>query len=373
MILIDAHQDLAYNILMFHRDYTRSVAETRRLEAGTATIERNEDTLLGWPEYQAGKVAVIFSTLFVPPVRRRAGEWEWMSYRDIAEANKYYRQQVDVYHSLANDHPEHFKLILTRSDLDEIVGLWSEPYRLEPQETNNKEQQPAGKPVGLVILMEGAEGVRHPEELSVWWELGVRWIGPAWAGTRFCGGTREPGPMTKEGFELLEGMADLGFGLDISHMDEAAALQALDRYPGPIIASHSNVWSLLRSDSNRHLSDRVLHSLIERDGMTGIVPYNAFLKRDWRRNDHREEVTLHHLVAQIDAVCQAAGSSSHVGLGSDFDGGFGVQSVPVEIDSIADLRKLIPLLAEKGYQSEDIARILAGNWLDRLHRVLPGK
>jgi membrane dipeptidase len=101
-----------------------------------------------------------------------------------------------------------------------------------------------------------------------------------------------------------------------------------------------------------------------------VVPYNHFLKKDWGKGDRRQEVSLHHLVAHIDAVCQAAGSARQVGLGTDFDGGFGLQSVPAEIDTIADLQKLIPLLGEKGYSPEDIASILAGNWLERLRRVL---
>jgi membrane dipeptidase len=61
----------------------------------------------------------------------------------------------------------------------------------------------------------------------------------------------------------------------------------------------------------------------------------------------------------------------HVGIGSDFDGGFGLQSVPAEIDSIADLRKLIPLLSQKGYTEADISAILGGNWLVYLQNTLP--
>jgi membrane dipeptidase len=76
-------------------------------------------------------------------------------------------------------------------------------------------------------------------------------------------------------------------------------------------------------------------------------------------------------VAQIDYICQLAGDARHVGLGSDFDGGFGLQSVPVEVDSIADLQKLSPLLAEKGYTDEDIAAILGENWRTRLQCSLP--
>jgi membrane dipeptidase len=60
-----------------------------------------------------------------------------------------------------------------------------------------------------------------------------------------------------------------------------------------------------------------------------------------------------------------------VGLGTDFDGGFGVESVPPEIDTIADLPKLAPKLAEKGYNQEDINRIFSGNWLRILKDNLP--
>jgi membrane dipeptidase len=67
-----------------------------------------------------------------------------------------------------------------------------------------------------------------------------------------------------------------------------------------------------------------------------------------------------------------AGDAHHVGLGSDFDGGFGLQSVPAEVDTIADLQKLTPLLAEKGYASQDIAAILGLNWITLLRRRMTG-
>jgi membrane dipeptidase len=220
--------------------------------------------------------------------------------------------------------------------------------------------------------MENAEGVRTPGELDEWWHLGVRIIGPAWAGTRFCGGTLEPGPLTSEGYALLDGMADLGFMLDLSHMDEKAVLQALDHYPGAIIASHSNAKNLLAdAESNRFLSDEVIYGLIERNGTIGIVPFNRFLDTSWKSTHRRQAITLEHVVSQIDHVCQLAGSAQHVGIGSDFDGGFGLQSVPAEIDTIADLQKLIPLLAEKRYTNSDVSAIMGENWLSLLRRISP--
>jgi membrane dipeptidase len=123
---------------------------------------------------------------------------------------------------------------------------------------------------------------------------------------------------------------------------------------------------------NRLLSDRVIHGILERDGMIGVVPFNTFLKDGWLigKND-REEVSLERVVDHIDHICQIAGDARHVGIGSDFDGGFGWQSTPREIDTIADLQKLVPLLLARGYSEGDTAAILGGNWIDQLHRSLP--
>jgi membrane dipeptidase len=200
----------------------------------------------------------------------------------------------------------------------------------------------------------------------------VRLAGMVWAGTRLCGGSYEPGEFTSEGHAMMEVMADLGFTLDLSHMTEESALQALDRYPGAMIASHANARALLRGiEGERHFTDRAIRRLVERDGIMGVIPYNRFLKTTWSEGSNRDTVTLTTLVAHIDHICQIAGDALHVGIGSDFDGGFGWPSVPKEINTIADLQKLAPILAERGYDEESIALILGGNWRRHLERTLP--
>ncbi len=77
------------------------------------------------------------------------------------------------------------------------------------------------------------------------------------------------------------------------------------------------------------------------------------------------------VAAQIDYICQKAGDSRHVGFGTDFDGGFGLQQVPAGIDTIADLHKLVPMLASQGYNQDDIDSIFGGNWIDFLKKSLP--
>jgi membrane dipeptidase len=361
MFIIDGHEDLAYNILNFGRDYTCSAAQTRAREAGSETIKHNGSTLLGWQDYQDARTALVFATLYASPERKRMGDWNELYYRTPDEAHRLYMQQVDVYHKLVDEHPDKFRLVQTQADLRQTLAPWEVDLA-----------SVSGNPVGLLILMECADGVRAPAELEEWWARGVRIIGPAWAGTRFCGGTGEPGPLTQEGYALLDGMASFGFVLDLSHMDQQAALQALDHYQGNLIASHANALALLPgSESNRHLPDRVIQGILERNGVIGVVPYNLFLKAGWQKGGDRAEVPLDAVAAQIDYICQLAGDAWHAGIGSDFDGGFGVESTPAGIDSIADLHRLAPLLAARGYSDDDIAAIFGLNWRRMLERSLP--
>ena len=360
-LIVDSHCDLAYNMLNYGRDYTRSAAETRALEKGSLTTEKNGDSLIGWPDYQRGQVAIVFSTLFAAPAQANEEDEDKLAYSNYDEARRLYLDQIHLYRDLTDSKPDYFRLLRDRKDLQEHLAEWHDPVRKQ-------------RPVGLVVLMEGADGIRDVDELAEWHELGLRLIGLAWSGTRYSGGTRAPGPLTEDGRRLLRAMADFNYALDLSHMDEQSALEALDLYEGPIVATHVNCLALLPDfPTNRHFSDRALRGVIERGGVIGNVPLNSFLKSGWTRNNgsSREEVPLDTFAAHLDHICQLAGDSLHAGIGSDFDGGFGVQSVPPEIDTVADLQKLGPLLRARGYSESDIANILGLNWIHFLEKTLP--
>ena len=360
-LIVDSHCDLAYNMLNYGRDYTRSAAETRALEKGSLTTEKNGDSLIGWPDYQRGQVAIVFSTLFAAPAQANEEDEDKLAYSNYDEARRLYLDQIHLYRDLTDSKPDYFRLLCDQRDLQEHLAEWHDPVRKQ-------------RPVGLVVLMEGADGIRDVDELAEWHELGLRLIGLAWSGTRYSGGTRAPGPLTEDGRRLLRAMADFNYALDLSHMDEQSALEALDLYEGPIVATHVNCLALLPDfPTNRHFSDRALRGVIERGGVIGNVPLNSFLKSGWTRNNgsSREEVPLDTFAAHLDHICQLAGDSLHAGIGSDFDGGFGVQSVPPEIDTVADLQKLGPLLRARGYSESDIVNILGLNWIHFLEKTLP--
>lgn len=357
MIVADAHQDIAYNALCNGRDYRRNAWETRGLERDPDMIQHRGSATLGLPDALLGRVAVVFSTLFVAPY---SGEnnlpWSKFTYKTPKEAHDFASWQADYYHKLA-DETDKIRLIKTAADLEAVLATWADGKEL------NEHQQ------GLVLLMENADPILEPKQFEEWYERGVRIVGPAWQGTRYAGGTGFPGPLTKLGYELLDVMAGLNAILDLSHLAEEACLQALDYYEGVIIASHSNPRRF--RDTDRHLADNTIRLLVERDGVMGIVPYNRFLSNTWTGGDPKSAVPLSVVIDAIDYVCQLAGSSAHVGLGTDFDGGFGYESIPDGLDTIADILNIGTALTARGYSKPDVEAILSGNMLRKLRQALP--
>lgn len=358
-MIVDAHEDLAWNALSYGRDLTRSAAETRAQEADSAVGSTHGTCLIGWPDWIEGRVGVVFGTLFAGPERLRTFSWERDLYTSPGEAHALYRRQLEYYLRLFDEHRDKFRPILSQEDLEGHLAEW--------------QGAPGDRRLGVVLLMEGADGVREPDEIEWWMEQGIRILGPAWGATRYSGGTAEPGPLTGQGFALLDRMAELGLMLDISHMAETAARQALERYGGGILASHSNPRRLLRHTRHpdRHLSDEVIDLVAERGGTIGIVLGNPFLKDGWVRGDPREQVGMEHVIEKIDYYCQRLGTAEQVGIGSDFDGGFGLEMVPTPFESIADLGKIGDALRERGWEPGDVQAIMAGNWLRTLREGLP--
>jgi len=72
---------------------------------------------------------------------------------------------------------------------------------------------------------------------------------------------------------------------------------------------------------------------------------------------------LEKVIDHMDHICQIAGDAYHVAIGSDLDGGFGTEQCPYDLETIADLHKLEPLLLRRGYSAPDVENIMHGNWL----------
>ncbi len=357
-ILVDGHLDIAWNYFNHGRDFLQSAWVRRRQETDPAFVQRHGRSMVGLPELLLGRVAVVCASIFVAPAWSRAYPDEQVLYETPAEAYAWGMRQMDYYHRLADSDPR-IRLITTQADLDAVLATWREGSGVGDHR------------LGVILSMEGADPILEPGQLEEWYARGLRAVGPAWSQTRYSGGTKALGPLTSLGRALLDEMAGLGIVLDLAHMAPEACVEALDRYDGPLYASHANPLRFRPDRPDRNISDEIIQRIAERDGAIGVMPYNLFLVPGWRAGDGKDAATMDTLIAAVDHICQLTGSARHVGIGSDFDGGFGAASAPVEFETSADLWAIGPALAARGYAPADVSAILSGNFLRILRAGLP--
>jgi membrane dipeptidase len=345
-IIVDSHEDISWNKIALNRDFLETVAAKRARE-GDKPWHKEGSATVGLADLLAANVRVVFATIYVAkaaPNRTAPGK----TYTTAQEAHDQAMEHIAYYASLAIK--SDISIITSRQDLDIVID-------------SNKAR------IGLVLLMEGADPIIAPENTQEWFDAGVRIVGPAWSQTRYSGGTHAPGPLTELGRELIPQLERSGLILDVSHMAEESFFQALDLFHGTVIASHSNCRAYVNTD--RQLSDEMIRAIVARDGVIGTVIYNRFLKEGWDKAARKAEVKLADAVRHVQHICDIAGNTRHVGIGTDFDGGFGMESTPDEIDSVADLPKLGEALARAGFKDEDVRNYLGGNWLRVLEMGLP--
>ena len=357
MLIVDSHLDLSLNPLQGNRDLLSSAYTIRAQEQSTPGRGRAQGTV-AFPEMRRGRVALSFATV----IARSTGHREpHIDFATPAQAHGIAKGQLAYYHAL--ERQGHVRLVRHTTELDAHMAEWAAWDARYPGEETG-----ASPPLGFVISMESADAVLEPAELRDWWDGGLRLLGPAHFGPgRYAGGTGSELGLTELGPSLLSEMARLGVILDLTHCSDQAFWQALDRYDGPVHASHNNCRAL--NPHQRQLSDRQIRAIIERGGVIGVVPGCWQLKPGWRNGDSNESVSLADVVAHIDRICEIAGSSGHVGIGSDLDGGVGREGFAHDLDTIADLQKVGALLGQRGYDKGDVAAIMHGNWTGFLKRA----
>ncbi len=323
--------------------------------------------MVSLPEMRKGAVAVCFASLLARARPDLCSEKYpsrvCIDYCNQAAAHAVACGQL-AYYRLLEDQGQ-VQIIRSAVDLETIRTQWC-------MGVGDRSNQ-----IGVVLAMEGADPIVRPDQVQRWWDQGLRALSLGHYGPGvYAHGTpslteRSPGGLTPRGRELLAHCEPLGLMLDLTHASDASFIEAIDRYAGPVFASHSNCRTLV--PGLRQLTDAQIRQIAQRGGVIGCVPEASMLCRDWdERTTSRMEVGLCHLADHMDHVCQLAGCADHIAIGSDLDGGFGAERCPHDLDTIAGLRGLGPLLSARGYNDAAIAGILHGNWLRFLHTSLPG-
>lgn len=214
----------------------------------------------------------------------------------------------------------------------------------------------------------------------------------------------EHGGLSELGREAIQLINQMGGIIDVSQLSKAATLEVLALSTAPVIASHSNARAM--TDVSRNLSDEELDKIAEGGGVVHVAPFRGYLydsndesldlniraarvragvKEDylypfelyWEIEDPRaqrvflDEIsrllgrgTVDMMVDHIDYIVNRVGID-HVGIGTDFNHGSGVEG----FQNASEAMNVTRVLAERGYSQEDIAKIWGGNFL-RVFKVV---
>jgi membrane dipeptidase len=264
---------------------------------------------------------------------------------------------------------------------------------------------------GKLVAQYGVEGGHMIEDdinrLDTFYKRGVRYMtltwnnSPSWASSH----ADEKNPkytghkgLTPFGKEIIKRMNKLGIIVDISHVGEATFWDAIHTTTKPVIASHSNAYTI--NPVSRNLKDDQIKAIGKNGGVinlnffSGFVDSNFNRKNSAFRNKHKVELDsllatgiqqeyaqgiladkykkesdaikpdIEVLMKHFDHIVKLIGVD-HVGIGSDFDG---IDSAPLQLKTVLDYPEFTKALIKRGYKDADIEKILGGNFL-RVYRA----
>lgn len=372
--IFDAHLDLAHFGLVYDRPITMPVIELRRRQL-IANEQGLETPTTSLPDMRAGHVFACLTSVY-----SRARDFEIEREqpsrfrKDLSTPEQAYGMAAAqiAYYQLMEQRGE-IKIITDGPTLAQLLedSLHYVASHAGAASLVLPRKPVDAPPIGCVLDMEGCDPITQLSDVEYWWGQGIRMAALVHLGSnKYACGNESEGPLTAEGRELVAELRRVGMILDLSHASEGSMFDAMDIFDGPVCATHSNCRKFC--SGNRQITDEQIKAIVQRDGVIGAVVFNSFIGDKWGgKAPSHEDCGLNELADHIDHVCQIAGDARHAAIGSDLDGGFGLERIPRELDTIADLQKLAPVLSARGYKEPDIAAIFHGNWMRFLCDALP--
>jgi membrane dipeptidase len=267
-----------------------------------------------------------------------------------------------------------------RVALDQIARLYAETERCDHfaicKSYREIQKARAANKIALLITMEGVEPLgTELDQLRVFYELGVRSIGLTHArsnaaghGGAFAASGSSPEGLTSFGRDVVRECERLGVIVDLAHINPAGFDEILSLTNKPLVVSHTNVRHYY--DIERNISDAQIKMIGERRGVIGV---NSVLV-----SPREEESTLDRYIDHIEHVANLIGIDG-VGIGFDFfefiyrqwpesrqrelAAKFTTPHFIPDLRNHSQARNLTRRLIERGFNDEQIKKILRGNWL----------
>jgi membrane dipeptidase len=354
MFIVDAHLDLAWNAIEWNRDLQRPIQDINAREKELNDKPSRGNATVSLPELKKGNIGLVVATQigrYVSPDNPLLG---WHSPEQAWAATQ---AQLAWY-----------KAMEEQGELMQIKDLRSLNIHLDVWKDDGPNEQ---KPVGYILSLEGADSLITVQHLERAYEYGLRAVGPAHYGPgRYANGTDATGEMNQDGLALLKKMEELNIILDATHLCDDAFWQAMDNFHGHVWASHNLCRALV--DHNRQFSDDMIKVLIERGAVIGAAFDAWMIVPGWvRKKSTPKEMNcnIEKIIDHIDHICQIAGNTLNVGIGSDLDGGYGKEQCPYDVETIADLQSIPSLLLKRGYSTTDVENIMNKNWINFLRKA----
>jgi membrane dipeptidase len=367
-LIFDAHLDLSMNALEWNRDQRWSLERIRRWEVYMKDkVDRGNNTVC-FPEMRRGRVGLCVATQIGrhSPYFHRLPGWN-----SPEQAWAQTQGQLAWYREM--EAQGEMVQIRDRQQLEQHLQFWlnlpiTDVDRPYIQESRERHERP---PIGYILSLEGADSIVSLKHLERSYADGLRALGPAHYGPGvYAHGTDAEGSLPAKGRELLREMRNLNMILDVTHLCDECFWDALEIWDGPLWASHQNCRTL--APWNRQFADDQIRAVIERGGVLGMAFDAIMMVPGWvhlRSKPADFQLKIERICDHIDHICQIAGNARHVGIGTDLDGGYGTEQVPLDLNSIADLQTLPALLKRRGYSQQDIEGILWRNFIDVLRQT----
>lgn len=354
-LVVDTHADVLLQVL-------RGADISRKLDYGHVDLVRLKE----------GGVGVqVFAVWPNPEVYRESGMF--------AQSMR----MINILKKIIRENPDKISLAISANDIEAARGQ--------------------GK-IAALIGVEGGTAIEDDlAKLDELYKQGARYLGltwndsPSWASSAKDEGSSEFTGfrgLTELGKSVISKMNDMGMIVDISHSGEQTFYDVLKTTRAPVIASHSDVYSIC--PHYRNLKDEQLLALAQNGGVIFLNFYAGYLQAGFdnkyaavrkesktyldslksahennylayrtERNKFFEEQTQAYrpdiavLVDHMDHVIKLVGED-HVGIGSDFDG---ISMTPVGIRDVSDMPLLTREMVKRGYTEDRIKKILGGNFM----------
>jgi membrane dipeptidase len=294
------------------------------------------------------------------------------NFPDQERLRAYAEQAIETIHGWAETSDGRLRLALTADDLRAACD---------------------GSALYGLIGLEGADPLGdRAENLEYFYRLGVRSVIPAWGDNAFSGTTfGAGGPLTPEGFKLIELAEALGMMVDVSHLSDAAFEQVCQVARRPFIASHSNCRALCPNP--RNLTDEMIRSVAGHGGVMGINLAPYFLDPSYlaawdavtapvRAADAATRQALWEAaeeplraiplpaiewIARHARHAMNAGGEDCVGLGGDLDG---IGAMPAGISGAESYPLIAESLASAGFTEMQVEKICWRNMARVFEKIL---